>query len=81
MKSAKKESRLQGTKQLGFSLFSHFVQPDTFRPIAVGVRVGVNVAVWRTAGQTAATLTCGLQQEKAEKIQGSLHRKPPRRLP
>ncbi len=38
-----------------------------FRPIAVGVRVGVNVAEWRTSAQVALALRCGRQPRETKK--------------
>ena len=64
------------------SLFSsHFVQPGTFCPIAVGVRVGVNVAEWRTSAQVALTLRCGRQPRETKKNQACLRKNTPRRQP
>ena len=56
-------------KQPGVSFSSHFVQPDTFRPIAVGVRVGVNVAEWRTSALcSVAILPGGLHEICGRKV-------------
>ena len=78
LKTAKTNSRLP-EKQPGFSFSSHFVQPDTFRPIAVGVRVGVNVAEWRTSAQVALTLRRGRQPRETKKNQACLRKNTPRR--
>ena len=47
--------------------------------IAVGVRVGVNVAEWRTSAQVALTLRCGRQPRETKKNQACLRKNTPRR--
>ena len=81
LKTAKIESRLPRKKQPGFSFLSHFVQTGTFRRIAVGVRVGVNVAEWRTSAQVALTLRCGRQPRETKKNQACLRKNTSRRQP
>lgn len=51
------------------------VQTGTICPIAVGVRVGVNVSQRKTAGRAALTMTRGQKKREKQKIAPAYARK------